>query len=222
MDALDRVEAPARDLVARVDDTLAASGAPAGHRIWPLLRRVGALVGDAVAAIVALAPDPLRGCAADLRQLAGEHVRLRATAGEPGNWTGAAAEAYADRWRDLGGFLGGSAEPGEESLAGRLAATAGYLDDVADWMTAARLALAEALAAALCSAEAVALRSPAAAERSVAAATIGAHVLAVAAGECDRGQAVHDRWAGRLDELPYRAAASSVVRAQGGTTTVSL
>jgi len=47
MDLLDRVTGPAADLLARVDDGLLAEGAPAGHPIWPLLRRAGALPGDA-------------------------------------------------------------------------------------------------------------------------------------------------------------------------------
>ena len=217
MDALDRVAGPARDLLRRVDGSLLSSGAPAEHPVWPLLRRVGALPGDVLDAIGGLAPEPLRGAAAELRRLAGEYAARQQEMAVPVTWTGAAAEAYAARWVDLGAHLGSDAV--DESLAGRLCATAEYLDEVADWMVSARATLAEALAVVLGSAEAVALHAKP--DATAAAATMGARVLDAAATAHDEGHDVHARWAGRLDELQYRPAAGTTHR-PGGTTSVLL
>jgi hypothetical protein len=216
MDALDRVAGPARDLLRRVDGSLLASGAPAEHRIWPLLRRVGALPGDVLAAVGGLAPEPVRRTAGELRRLAGEYGARQREIAVPVAWRGAAAEAYAARWADLGAHL--ATGPAAESLAGRLSATAEYLDDVADWMGSARATLAEALAVVLGSAEAVALHAR---PDATAAAAVGARVLDAAATAHDEGLEVHARWAGRLDELPYRPATTAAQR-PGGTTSVSL
>src|SRR5438046_2330789 len=81
--------------------------APAGHPIWPLLRRAGALPGDAVAGIAALRLEPVRGSAAELRQLAGEYTGRAVDV--PADWTGTAATAYAARAADLSGYLRDSA-----------------------------------------------------------------------------------------------------------------
>ncbi|WP_213451541.1 hypothetical protein [Rhizomonospora bruguierae] len=175
MDALGRLAAPAGDLFARVDAALIRAGAPEEHPIWPLLRRVGALPGEAVAAVVALRPGGLTRAAAPLRGLAEEYERAATTGaraagqGAPGRgaaghgaggggaigdgWSGAGADAFAGHWSSLAGHLAGP----EESLAARLRATAGYAEAVADWMADTRAALAAALAEALGSAEAVAL-----------------------------------------------------------------
>ena len=209
MDLLDRVTGPAADLLARVDDGLLAEGAPAGHPIWPLLRRAGALPGDAVAGIAALRLEPVRGSAAELRQLAGEYTGRAVDV--PADWTGTAATAYAARAADLSGYLRDS--------AGRLTATAEYLDDVADWMVWARGTLAEALAVVLGSAEAVLLHGPA--PDRAAGATIGVHVLDAVLAVHDEGRARHDRWAGRLDEVAYRPAPGGSL-AESGPTTVPL
>src|SRR5439155_12010634 len=157
MDLLDRVAVAGRDLLARVDEALLATGAPDGHPIWTALRRVGALPGDAFGTVVALRPEPLSAAAADLRALAESYARLDVRPAD--EWTGLAADAYAVRWRDLARHLGGSADPGEASLSGRLAATAAYLAEVADWASAARLELARSLGAVLGSAEALRLRT---------------------------------------------------------------
>jgi hypothetical protein len=210
VDPLDRLAGPVRDLLGRVDGALMATGAPADHPIWALLRRVGALPGEAVAAVADLRPEPLVQAAADLRVIADEYAAVRV--GEPDGWTGPAAEAYAARWRDLARHLGGE---GPDSMAGRLAATAEYLAETAGWIAVARRELARALAAALGSAEALRLRTAA---DAVAAAAIGARVLAAVAQAQDRGWTLADRWAGRLDELPYRPSTVDAARVAGTTT----
>jgi hypothetical protein len=214
MDALTRVEEPGRNLLARVDAALAAAGAPADHPIWPLLRRVGALPGDVLDAYCALEPHRLTA--------AGERVRVRAetyaeeradlaAAVAATDWTGVSASAFEQRWAALGEHLGGTAAPDVPSLAGRLAATASYVDDVATWMRAARRDLAHEVATALGSQEAVRLRldgaeagTSAQAAGASAAATIGAAVLAVADRQAVAAEEVADRWAGRLADLPFR------------------
>ena len=205
MDLLDRVAVAGRDLLARVDEALLATGAPDGHPIWTALRRVGALPGDAFGTVVALRPEPLSAAAADLRALAESYARLDVRPAD--EWTGLAADAYAVRWRDLARHLGGSADPGEASLSGRLAATAAYLAEVADWASAARLELARALGAVLGSAEALRLRTTPDPVPDAAAA-IGVHVLVAVAAAHDEGRALADRWTDRLGELPYRPAAA--------------
>src|SRR5205085_5038591 len=109
-------------------------------------------------------------------------------------------DAFAATWTGLSGHLAGS---GPDSLAGRLADTAAYLDDVKAWLTRGRRALAGTVAECLGSAEAVALRSAPgtpdwltgsaarpATEVATAAATIGAHVLETAGGILDADRAL--------------------------------
>jgi hypothetical protein len=201
MDLLDRVHPVAAELLDRVDASLLARGAPADHPIWPLLRRVGALPGEAVAHLAAVAPDGLTDPADELRRHADGY---RARADEvpmPAAWRGPAAEAYTARWSALSAHLAGT---GPDSLAGRLADTASYLDDVSAWLTRARRALAGTVAECLGSAEAVTLRTASGTAAVVAAATVGAHVLATVAEVVDDGRTIPERWAGRLDELNYR------------------
>jgi uncharacterized protein YukE len=208
--------APGRDLLARVDDTLVAAGAPADHPLWTLLRRVGALPGEAADAIAALRPEPLEAAADEVRALAETYA---SESPDPDGWTGTAARAYAARWRDLSGHL--------DDVATRLAATGAHLTEVADWTRNARRALVAVLADALGSAEAVRLRASGtgafgdpSAERVEAAARVGARVLDVVARTYDDGRALVDRWTGRLDELPYRPAADAGAAPVAGTTTV--
>jgi hypothetical protein len=196
-DALDRLAGPAADLLDRVDTTLTRCGAPADHAIWPLLRRVGALPGEVVGAIAALRPGPLAAAGMPLRALIRRYGDA-AVAG-PVGWRGAAADRFADQWTALRTHLDGDAE----SLTGRLAATAGYLDAVADWLAEGREALARTLASALISAEAVAVRT-AAVGAPLAAADLAAYVLAAVAGLCDDGGTLPGSWAPRLAELPFR------------------
>ncbi len=228
MDLLARLAAPAQDLLERVDGALVAGGAPAGHPIWPLLRRLGALPGDLVSHLCAATPGSLRPATEPLRSLTHSYVDgpdlMPGTAG----WRGEAAEAFGAQWHALAGHLA----DGPDSMAARLVATSSYVDDVAEWLAATRDAVAVAVAECLGSAEAATLRAlpvgaldsgvaglasavlaggsrpaggrPDAAIR--AAATIGARVLGAAATALDEGEALHSRWAGQLAELRYRPA----------------
>jgi hypothetical protein len=238
MDTLSSVAEPGRDLLARVDAVLAASGAPADHPIWPLMRRVGALPGGVLEAFCALVPESLAA--------AGERVRVRAetyaeeradlaAAVAATDWTGTSAAAFEQRWAALGEHLGGLAAPDAPSLAGRLAATASYVDDVAAWMRAARRDLAHEVASALGSQEAVRLRvdsagagaggvavAGAGAGVAGAAATIGVAVLAVADRQGGAAEEVAERWAGRLAELPFRPPVPGPGGRAGGPTRVPL
>jgi hypothetical protein len=220
MDLLDRVYPVARELLDRVDATLLAGGAPADHPIWPLLRRLGALPGEAVAHLAGVAPDALTGTGDTLRQHADGYRHRVEDVPMPAGWRGPAADAYAVSWSGLSAHLAGG---GPDTLAGRLTDTASYLDDVSAWLGRARRALAGTVAECLGSAEAVTLHAapgdptgawfsgggagsgaPSPGAVTLAAATIGAHLLATAAEVLDDGRTVHDRWSGRLDELSYR------------------
>jgi len=207
MDLLDRVHPVARPLLEKVDATLVAGGAPAGHPIWPLLRRLGALPGEAVAQLATVAPGGLTPVGDALHQHADAYRHRVDEVPMPAGWRGPAADAYAASWSALAAHLAGSAP---DTLAGRLADTAGYLDDVAAWLTRARRAVAGTVAECLGSAEAVTVHSgpgdpgPSPSAVTTAAATIGAHLLATAVEVLDDGRALHERWVGRLDELSYR------------------
>ncbi|HEX2771919.1 MAG TPA: hypothetical protein VHN18_05745, partial [Micromonosporaceae bacterium] len=152
MDPLDLIAAPADNLLGRVDDVLAVAGAPAEHRLWPLLRRLGALPSDVLQAFVALRAAPLEAAAVRLRARAAGYddgrSALRAV-----SWEGAGGEAYEQARKALAAHL----VDGPDSLAGRLEATARYLDDVAEWVERSRRSLARTLAGAMTSAEAVAV-----------------------------------------------------------------
>jgi hypothetical protein len=219
MDLLARVLEGGRDLLARVDAALVTGGAPPDHPIWPVARRVGALPGDAAEALAALRPDPLLGCATRLRSLVETYAHQRATliaVTQAGVWDGAGGEAFASQVRAFAVHCGSD---GPESLAGRLAETASYVEDVAAWMHEARRMLAGTLAAVLVSAEAVRLR--AGNDKTAAAAAIGAQVLETVAAAHAAGHAVQERWAGRLGEVAYRPP-TEVPPAHGTTTRVTL
>ncbi len=157
MDLLDRIYPVARDLLDRIDATLIASGTPADHPILPLLRRVGALPGDVAAQLAAGPADPLVEAGEAVRRQAEGYETGQASVPMPAAWRGPAAESFAARWSTVSGYLAGDSA----SMAGRLGATASYLDDVAAWLVRGRRALAGALAECLGSAEAVALRGAA-------------------------------------------------------------
>jgi hypothetical protein len=210
--ALDRLAGPGADLLARVDAALLAHGLPTGHPIVGLLRRLGALPGDASRAISAQRPAVLRAAGSELRKTIEGYERQRDLFGTPADWSGSAGAAFAEHRAALVGFLAG--DTGGADMAGRLRATAEYLDEVAEWMEDSRAGLARALAEVLGSVEAIRLRGagPAGGDGTpgAAAATIGARILAVAAEAHDAGRAVAERWAGRLDEVPYRPPAVAV------------
>jgi hypothetical protein len=210
MDALARLEPVARPLLWAVDAALDKLGAPPEHRLWPLLRRVGASPGDAVGVVAALQPDRLRPVAAGLREHAATYdsVSLPREVG----WRGRAGASYAVRANALDAHLRAN---GTASLAGRLRATAGYVDDVADWQEHSRDRMARALGEILTSTQALTmtrhLNGSAPYLGSVqavqASADIGARLLAEAAAVLDEGSAVQQRWAGSLSELTYAAPA---------------
>jgi hypothetical protein len=209
MDALDMVLAPGRDLLGRVDAALAAAGAPSGALIWPLLRRVGALPGDALEFAAGLDPAPLRSAAEELWARSAEFLDERravdrAVAERP--WEGSGADAFGSVWRALAQHIGDAPAADQASLAGRLAALATYVDNVASWSVTLRERLAMAVADALTSNEAVVLRSapPDSTTASGAAAAVGATVLEPVAEAMRDGADLHDEWSSRLAELFYR------------------
>jgi hypothetical protein len=191
----------------QVDATLVSAGAPAGHPIWPLLRRLGALPGELVADLAGITPDGLTEVSDALHRQADGYRHRADAVPMPAAWAGPAADAFAAAWTGLSGHLAGA---GSDTLAGRLADTAGYLDDVKAWLSRGRRALAGTVAECLGSGEAVTLRSGSSATVTAeAAATIGAHVLQTSGEVLDDGRALHDRWTGRLGELTYRPAGAT-------------
>jgi hypothetical protein len=170
MDALDRVAGAGRDLLGRVDAALIAAGAPAGSPIWPLLRRTGALPGEALEFALGLDAEPVLSAAVELRGRANEFAEQRAELVEHiggaqqtapaggGAWQGAGAEAFAAQWQALSAHIGDSAARDQPSLAGRLLSMSAYLEALARWLSGLRGTLAGAVAEALTSAEAVVLR----------------------------------------------------------------
>jgi hypothetical protein len=223
MDALARLEPVARDLLRRVDAALVTLGAPVEHPVWGLLRRLGTTPADAVAFFVGVDPLPLADAAAALRDQADAYETAEIPVEVP--WRGTAGETYAGHTVDLRNHLAG---PGDDSMAQRLRATADCADDVADWYRRARDRLARALAEVLASAQAVAVRScPAVGEvvtarvmdrvpatAVVAAADIGARVLAAAAEAVTDGEVLHHRWRPSLGELPFRRGAEPPLRSE--------
>lgn len=217
MDQLDALAEPAADLLRRVDDALHAHGAPTEHRLWPLLRRLGALTLPSVEAISALRPAPLLAAGASLRQVGREYAEARTAIGTPRDWEGAGAQAF-ERYRSgLADHLAG----GGASLAGHLQATADYTAALDAWIAASRTGLASVLAASLASAEAVTLVavSPAAEgdlEVASAAAEIAARVLTVVADVVDAGESLHAEWTDRLADIGYHEPADEPPSAPDG------
>jgi hypothetical protein len=187
MDRLDELLDAAGPLLRRVDDILARAGAPADHRVWTELRRVRLLPTDAARSVAALRPGDLAGAGPQLRAHAGAYGTVAAGLPGPGDWSGAAADAYDDARRRIASRLSGEAD----SLDERLAASADLAEALADWMRSARADLARALAAALGSAEAVTLSAapdPPGRPQVLAAAETAAHVLRTVADACDRAE----------------------------------
>ena len=153
MDTLERLLTAAAPLLHRVDDVLATAGAPPHHRVWAELRRVHLLPGDAARAVAALRPSELLEAVPELRADARAYGVLASSLPEPGEWTGAAAEAYGEARQRTADHLSG----GAESLDERLEASADLAEALIDWMRGAREALAGVLAEVLTSAETVRL-----------------------------------------------------------------
>lgn len=214
MDPLNQLTGPATDLLDRVDRVLAAAGAPDGHPIWSLLRRLRVLPGDAARAVCALRAAPLVAAADAARQLLAAYDEACVALAAPVSWQGPAAEAFAGYRDGLTTYLAGDGE----TLIGRAAATASYADALAEWVTDARLALARTLADVLASAEAVAVVTAttggagpihAGADTGgvpvvLAAAEIGARVLGTIAEAYHHATVLSGRWAPELAALAYR------------------
>jgi len=213
MDALDRLAEPGLDLLRRVD-TLLAAGAPEGHRVWPLLRRMQVLPGEAVRHFLELQPAPLAAAGRTTRGLIRGYDDACAALTDPVLWSGPAASSYGQARAALLRHL----DEGPESLVGRLESTAGYADALADWVEGSRLALARALADVVRSAEAVrvvaATAAPAAGYQGAVrpgateAAEIAARVLAVLSVAYDGAETLLRQWAPSLAESRWRAPAA--------------
>ncbi|MET8120501.1 hypothetical protein [Micromonospora sp. NPDC005291] len=209
MDALDRLAEPGLDLLRRVD-TLIAAGVPEGHRVWPLLRRMQVLPGNAVRGFLDLHPAPLAGAGHAVRRLVRGYDDVSAALTDGVLWSGPAATAYGQQRAALLRHL----DEGPDSLVGRLESTAGYADALADWVEGSRLALARTLADVLRSAEAVAVVSatatgvltrPGPVGPGVAdAAEIAARVLAVLCVAYDGAETLLRQWAPSLAEAAWR------------------
>ncbi|MFY1688441.1 hypothetical protein [Plantactinospora sp. WMMB782] len=223
MDVLDQLAEPAVALTGRVDDLLAAAGAPDGHRIWPLLRRLRVLPGDAVRAVLELRSEALAGAGEVGGELRRAYHETGAVLADGGSWQGPAAEVYAAHRSGLAEHVTG--------LTGRVDATTGYAEAVAGWIDETRYALARTLADVLGSAEAVAvltappyaagvepggLPSAGGVPPGPAAAEIGARILATVDEAYDRAEALPRRWAAELDLLDHRLADIPTVRPDGG------
>lgn len=215
MDPLDRLAEPSLDLLRRVD-TLLAAGAPEGHRVWPLLRRMQVLPGAAVRSFLELPAVALSDAGRSVRQLVRGYDEVSAALTEPVLWSGTAATAFGEYRAALLSHL----DEGPESLVGRLESTAGYADALADWIESSRRTLARTLAGVLGSAEAVAVVAatsapPAASARravsvphpaaEVEAAEIAARVLAVLSAAYDGAETLLRQWGPSLAESPWRA-----------------
>jgi hypothetical protein len=187
MDRLDRLLSTAGPLLRRVDDVLATVGAPPEHRVWIQLRRVRLLPGDAARAVAVLRPDELTEAAPELRADARAYAVLAASLPGPGEWAGAAAEAYDAARQRAAAHLSG----GPESLDERLQASADLADALITWMRSARDALAEVLAEVLSSTQAVTLAATemdlASAREQEAAADVAMKVLRAVADAYEPG-----------------------------------
>ncbi|WP_025619861.1 hypothetical protein [Salinispora cortesiana] len=214
MDPLDRLAEPGLDLLRRVD-TLLAAGAPEGHRVWPLLRRMQVLPGAAVRSFLELPAVAFSDAGRSVRQLVRGYDEVCAALTEPVLWSGTAATAFGEYRAALLSHL----DEGPESLVGRLESTAGYADALADWIEGSRRTLARTLAGVLGSAEAVAVvvatSAPSAASAQLAvsvphpaaeveAAEIAARVLAVLSAAYDGVETLLRQWGPSLAESPWR------------------
>ncbi|MEV0810279.1 hypothetical protein [Micromonospora sp. NPDC050200] len=212
MDALDRLAEPGLNLFRRVDRLLAA-GAPEGHRLWPLLRRMQVLPGDALRAFLDLHPAPLATAGHDVRRLVRGYDDACAALTDPGLWSGPAASAYDEARSALLRHL----DEGPESLVGRIESTAGYADALAHWVEGSRLAVARVLAEVLSSTEAVRVLAATAPGRESAtgahaAAEIATRVLSVLGVAYDGAETLLRQWSPSLAESTWRAPTGGPVR----------
>lgn len=205
MDELDRLAEPGRELLRRVDDLLEWGGAPESHRIWPLLRRLRLLPGSAFEVFAALRPAPLTEAGHGVRRLVRRYDHACAKLTDDGAWVGTAAAAYGTTRQALVAHL----DDGPESLVGRLESTAGYADALADWVDRSRLTLARTVADAIGSVEAVTVAGAARTadgvtdREAVAAAEIGARVLATLSVAYDGAERLLHEWSPSLAESTW-------------------
>ncbi len=222
MDSLARVAPVARPLLRDVDDALATLGAPPEHPVWGLLRRLHTTPSDTVTFFADLIPERLRLPALTLRELATTYDGATIPNGLP--WDGSGAALYAVSAATLDRHARGD-DP--DSLAGRLRATASYVDSIADWSQRSRDELARIVAQALTSSQAVTVRSfptlggglaemmrvadsgSELARAVTAAADIGAAVLGVAEDAVVAARNLHRDAASALAELIYQAPAQT-------------
>ncbi|MFC0005052.1 hypothetical protein [Micromonospora siamensis] len=223
MDALDRLAEPGLDLLRRVD-TLLAAGAPEGHQVWPLLRRMQVLPGDALRAFLDLHPAPLASAGHAVRRLVRGYDDAGAALTDPGLWSGPAAGAYDQARSALLRHL----DEGPESLVGRLEATAGYADALAEWVQGSRLAVARVLGDVLGCTEAVAVvaatsgggATPSGGAGVAEAAEIAARVLAVLGVAYDGAETLLRQWSPSLAESTWRPSVESAPRWGGAGTRI--
>jgi hypothetical protein len=191
MDRLDDLLTAAEPLLSRVDQVLAAVGAPAGHDVWPELRRVRLLPGDAARAVAALHPAVVAEAVPELRAQARACADTAEALPLATGWAGDAAEAYETARRRAAEQL----NAGPESLSRRMTATADLADALTDWMSRSRRDLAGALASVLTSAEALTLTAGAGfpdSGESRAAADVAVLLLRTVGDSYDRGEDLLD------------------------------
>jgi hypothetical protein len=190
MDRLDHLLDTAGPLLALVDRVLSTVGAPEGHPVWPELRRVRLLPGDAARVVGALYPEAILDSVPELRADAQAYAALADALPLAGGWEGEAADEYERARRRTAEHLNG----GPDSLGHRMAATADLADALTSWMARARGDLAAILAVALTSAEAVDLTAGGLPpdEEARLAADLAAPLLRTVADSYDRGEALID------------------------------
>jgi hypothetical protein len=218
MDALARLEPVARPLLAAVDRLLGTLGAPADHAVWGQLRAVGGTPADAVGFFARLRPAQLAASGSGLRGLERAYAAIDIPVTVP--WRGPAGEEYAAYAAALAEHLNG-----DDSLAGRAAGSASYVDEVAGWQQRSRDRMARALADVLVSAQAVAVTAhrgaaDASLDAVIAAADIGAYLLSLAAAAIREGHDLHQSSPAGLSELAFRAPAGP--RAAGPDAAIDL
>jgi hypothetical protein len=196
MDLLDRVYPVAADLLRRVDRGLLTLGAPPAHPVWSLMRTLGATPSDAVAHFVTLDASVLVGAAQSVTTSTSEWHDVVGGLPRSLDAQGVAADAYTAAWPGIAAHL--------DDLAGGLDDASAFLRATADWIARSRRSLAGTLAVGLGSREALTLKSAAVTGTDqttiVAAAELGAQVLAMAAHCLDDGWQVRDRFTSVLTE----------------------
>ncbi|SDT72398.1 hypothetical protein [Actinoplanes derwentensis] len=200
MDRLDQLLTVANPLLTRVDDVLSTVGAPGGHDVWAELRRVRLLPGDAARAVAGLRPTAILDSVPELRADARAYADLADALPLPGEWSGAAADAYEQARRSTAERLHG----GPDSLGERMEATADLADALTGWMLGARADLAESLAEVCLTTEALTLTGSAhpPGQEAGAAAAIGAILLRTVADSYDRAEDLLDDYVRLQNPLP--------------------